>query len=87
MTAVTQCVQVGRILVALARARWSAGDAPAADAALGRVSGILDSLCHVSSPAARGEGDEEARVIASAGLPAETTAGPTTGLDSPTAAA
>lgn len=56
--------------MALAWARWSAGDAPAADAVLGRLSGILDSLCDASWPAAHRDGNE-APAIASDGLLAE----------------
>ena len=56
--------------MALARARWSAGDAPAADAALGRLSGILDDLCDASSPAVCKDANEEC-TIASNGLTAE----------------
>ena len=44
------CLQVGKALTALARACWSAGDAAAADAALDRLSGVLDGLCDDWSP-------------------------------------
>ena len=78
--------QVGKVLLALARACWSAGDAPAADAALGRLSGILDGLCDASSPGARGDGSE-ARGVAGSVLAVRNVAGPETHLASLAAAA